>query len=72
MNEVREGFMSIPTGIGESFETTFQRSQFSDVFVVDKAPKLSVVEHHIRQCENSSQPVIGLDSEWSPYVCSTR
>lgn len=47
MHEVRDGFLSIPPGV--------------EVYIVDKVPKLAVIEHHLRQCSNSDYAIIGLD-----------
>ncbi len=39
---------------------------------MDKVPKLAVVDHYIQKAMDSDYAVIGLDSEWSPYVMNSR
>ncbi|KAI6184034.1 hypothetical protein M3Y97_00552800 [Aphelenchoides bicaudatus] len=58
MNEVRDEYLSIPAGV--------------DIYVIDKSTKLAFIEHHLRQCSESDYAIIGLDSEWSPYLMSSR
>lgn len=42
------------------------------IFFVNTVQKLMFVENELVQCEASDFSIIGLDSEWSPYVSSSR
>uniref|UniRef100_A0A915EHR0 Uncharacterized protein n=1 Tax=Ditylenchus dipsaci TaxID=166011 RepID=A0A915EHR0_9BILA len=53
-----EDFLSLPEGV--------------EVFFIDTAFKMLIVENCLKECLKSDFPVVGLDSEWTAYAAKSR
>jgi hypothetical protein len=58
MYEIRENFLSIPPE--------------KEIIIIDNISMLPELENRVSQAVESDYAVIGLDSEWSAYVSSSR